>query len=212
MSVENISNLANGIEVSLDGAVATIPSLILTALLCAFIALFGFKFLKIEICLAGAIIGYNLGSVHMAPLLGDSVHTSVVIIISVALAILGAVLSAKIYKIMVFIYVAFAAFIVGALIFTSFVENLFDTGAGSAIVILLSVLFAIVVAHVVCKFFKPIYIVLTSYAGMVLMFNSLALIIAPSNDTLITVMTLIGLVATVPAAISQFRSCRDLEF
>ena len=212
MSVEMLASLANEVEISSESLVGLTVPLIITGLLFAFLAFFGFKFLKIEICILGALIGYVIGSVEIGALLGDSVHNAVVVIISIALAIVGMLISAKIYKIMVFIYVAIGAYAAGSVIFELFINNLFESDANGTIVTVLSILFAIVIAHIFCKFFKPLYILASAFGGMVMSFTAFALVIAPENDTFLSIMMIIGLVIGLFAAIKQFKSCKELEF
>ena len=212
MSVEILESLSNEVEISSESLTGMTLPLILTGLIFAFIAFFGFRFLKIEICILGALVGYVIGSVEIGALLGDSVHNSVVIIISIALAVVGVLISAKIYKIMVFIYVAIGAYASGDVIFALFINNLFESNANGTIITVLSILFAIVIAYIFCKFFKPLFILSSAFGGMVMSLTAFALVIAPENDTFLGIMMIIGLVIGLFAAIKQCKSCKELEF
>lgn len=208
MSTKMLTDLAYDIELSAADLKELIIPLIFVGIIFGLLAFFGFRFLKIEICITGALVGFSTG----ITLLGNSVHEAWATIISIALAVIGVLLSAKIYKVMVFIYSFIIALAGGTAMFTPFINNLFETDANGAIIILLSVLLAIVVAYITCRIFKPLYILLTAFGGMLTAFTAFALVIAPESDTFITVMMILGLLTGIPAAIKQFKSCKELEF
>ena len=209
MSIEKLSSMASSLEINPEEIENLTLPLIMTGILCVFLALFGFKFLKIEICVFGALFGYTIGAVEIANFVGDALAPALITVISIALAIIGVLLSAKVYKIMVFIYAAYGAYYAGTILFSMFIEGL---QGYEAVITLLSVLFAIVSAYITCKFFKPIFIILTSVGGMVLALVALALVISPESETVMSVMMIVGLILGVFAAIKQFKSCKDIEF
>lgn len=188
--------------------------LIVMVLSCFFFAAYGFKLLKIEVAIIGAVLGYAIGSGELALLVGDLIPFSGIdVVLGIILAIVGLLISTAVCKVAVFLYTAIMAFIFGTAIFSPFITGITGLAVADEIMIfVLSLLFGVVIATIVYKFFKPVFIVFSSLGNTSLAFGIIAMLITPTNMTVIGVATLVGLVLGIPAMIKQFKSCAGMEF
>ena len=82
----------------------------------------------------------------------------------------------------------------------------------NAILIIASILFAIVVATVIYKLFKPLFIIFSSIFCMLAAFSIIGELIAPNMPAVVGVMSIVGFAAGVIAMFKQFKSCKEIAF
>lgn len=183
------------------------PFLIGMILGLVFAAFFSFRLLKLEIVIMGASVGYSLGSVELAALVGDAITgVNIGVILGVVCAILCAILSVKLYKLCVFISGGIVGYGLGTALFPSLVD-----GFGvlpiepELLVTIMSAVVAIILAFVIYKIFKPFYIIITSIASMFLAGSMAAMLLFNGDETAIGVGAMVGLVLGVFAMVKQFK-------
>ena len=179
----------------------------------AFIAFFGYRFLKIEIILSAIFTGYDFGSRTLGLAVGDAVSgVDLGIILGIACAVVFALLSIKIYK----WYIYFIGGLFGAIfvfaIGVSVGAALGSETVGLIVGIILAVLIFVPAAKLFYKIFKPFYIILTSVVGMVFSAIYVALLVFGIDESALSAAMLIGLALSIPAMIFQFRINRGRSF
>lgn len=189
-----------------------IPALVGAILGCLFDALLGFRFLKFIIVLSALSFGYDFGSVDLALLLGDvgGFGETLALILGLVCAVLFALISLKLYKVLVYIIGGSFGVMLGLAVPLA-VFSMFDLAAVGAIVgIILAIVLAVPAAKLFFnKLYKPFYIIFSSLGGMMGAAMCFAMIFT-FDLAVLSVAMLVGLVLGIPAAILQFKLNRDV--
>ncbi len=204
MGTENITSVeALGTE--------SVPFLIGMAVGLMLLAFFGFKLLRIELVLTGILLGYSLGYDTFGAMVGDSISgVNIALILGIVCAVVGALLAAKVYRFMIFLIGGLTGFAVGSALFPSLVDGFGSLPVSEdTLVLIMSIVVAIILAFIIYKLFKPLYIVFTSLVGGFLSLGILSIAIFGENDSLISIFAIAGLVVGVFAMIYQFKSNKD---
>jgi len=179
----------------------------------AFIAFFGYRFLKLEIILSAIFTGYDFGSRTLGLAVGDAVSgVDLGIILGIACAVIFALLSLKIYK----WYIYFIGGLFGAVFCFALCESvgmaMESATVGTVVGIILAILVFVPAAKLFYKIFKPFYIILTSVVGMMFSALYVAILVFGINESALSASLLIGLVLAIPAMICQFMINRGRKF
>lgn len=177
----------------------------------AIVAFFGFKLLRIELVIAGAIIGYSIGSTTLVALVGDSITgVNIALILGIVCAVIGVLLSAKVYRLMIFVYGGLIGYVVGTVLFPGMVAGFTSLPVSAeTLVTVMSVVVGIIFAFVIYRLFKPLYIISTSIFGMLCVGTLTLALISGGNETASGIGAIVGLVIGVFAMIHQFKANRD---
>lgn len=174
-----------------------------------FLAFFGFRFLKLEIVLSAVVAGYEFGADKLGLAIGDAgLGFNLPVILGIACALIFGLLSFKFYKLYIYLVGGAIGAALGFVIPFALIENVVI----SIIVgVILAIVLAILGAKLFYKFFKPIYIFSSSFAGSIMAATYLSLLIFGANESMLGGFIIGGFVLTVVAMIFQFRLNKDRE-
>ena len=189
-------------------------------LIAAFVifALFGYKLFKIELAITGAATFGLLGFWYLAPLivnaLGERVpeNVNLYVITGLACAAIGAVLVILIHKLAIFVGGAAAGAAIGwgvcMLVGMYYTESEFINSMAGRIVF--AVVGGLIFGVLFLFLFKPIYIIVTSVGGMVVVGYLVASsVMSIESPIVVGISMAVGGLLGVFAAVYQFRSNRD---
>ena len=210
MQVQNLTHLLsnNSITEIEDNTMRLV--FVLIGLISVAFAFFALRLLRLEICLLGAGIGFELGITAFSIAFEDPFAGYLALAVSAALAVLGVVLSLKLYKIMVYVssvlFIYTALYVVLAVALGLIFSSLDMKGIAAFISIALAI-------PVVAKFndrFKEIFIVASSLANTIVAALCFSLVIPAEYDYFVW---LIVVAAPILAAYSmrfQFKTTEHI--
>lgn len=219
MSPENIIQISESL-VNIDPYFFSAPTWIavaVTSLLCLVFALYGFKLFRLAVILSGALVGYTVGSVELPLLIGDTIKlNNNGLVLGIVCAVLLSLLAIKLLKLVIFISAFFGAYVSGGFLSYLFLDGIEVSAAKNIISFAITIAYAIVIAYLTCRFFKYIYIVYCAIGGMIgFIFTAMLPLEAIKTGILYdvsSVLTVIGLVLGVLAAIRQFKRSSHISF
>ena len=176
-------------------------------------AFFSFRFLKISIVISAALTGYEFGAVTLGVVFGDGINGfNAAMVVGIACAIILALISLTVYK----WYIYFIGGLLGALLLGLVAFFACSALALSSIVVTIAVIALAIVgagagAKIFYRSFKTLYILLTSLTGMVVASVCVSLLAFGTDEVMLGLSVLVGLVLTAFAAAAQFRMNRDRE-
>lgn len=196
-----------GVEADLAG----IFSLALIAVfLCVLISFYGYKIFRFELTLLGALgfglLGYLVISPFVTDLIGSAIDFEILISAAVGLlmAIIGAVFVNVFYRISLGLLGLLTGYLLGAYLYIWLLVLNPDVTflRESYVSIIITVLVALIVGVLFFFFFRFIYIILSSFGGMILA----SMIILGSVTTAVSALYAIpvGVIAGIFAAKRQF--------
>lgn len=205
-------------NITWGNAIEWLPPVAIIAVISLILALYGFRLLRPAVAIEGAAVGFLFGYNNLALLVGDAVSGDwLPITLGIAVAVIGALIAYKVYKIVLFLDVALGTYLYGYELFSEMFREVTELPVSTEFLVqTVSLVCAIVIAFVVYKLFKPIYIVSSAITGMALL--AVAVVIPLETvggavaETAATIAVYVGLVLAIPAAIKQFKSCKGISF
>ena len=216
------------LDLTADLGILVVPVALIAVIALGLFAKNSFKLFKFVLPLLGAAIGAYFG----AGLLGKTIATAVpglaeiiqpVYLVAIVFALIVALIVAKHVKFTIFLvgaglgYIIIAELVKTLLLNFDFVRN---TAISAGIVIthvvgyIIAIAVAVLCAILLKKFFKPIYIIATSIAGMVAAAGVGAIFLFANTsiaEIAVLVCAVIGLVFGIVAAVKQFKNTVDYE-
>ena len=178
-----------------------------------FLAFLSFRFYKPLIVLEMALMGYGLGAEGLGALVSEETFGfSVAPIFGIAVAIILAIFSLKIYKAMIYFIGGMFGFLIGMLIPTLIFEAFGLDWVGAIVGLIVGVLLARPGAKLLMKIMKPLYIFFSSIGSMTTAFYYLGAIIVGEESGLMTIFSLVGLVLGFFAMRVQTNMNKDRAF
>lgn len=220
MSADHMIELSKkAFDIDLDyGNPALLAACFGAALACLVYALFGFKLLRISVVLMGAVTGYYVGAYQLPLFIGDAIKwDSQPIVLGSVCALTLAIMAVKLCKTVIFISSFFSAYTAGILLAVKLLNNLNGVSAFKNILTyVIAISYSIIVAYLICKFFKHIYIAYCSIGGMIgFIFSLMIPLEAVKSGIILDISALlfgIGLLLGILAAIRQFKRCSHISF
>ena len=167
---------------------------------------FGFRLFKFSIVVSFASAGFLLGTTVVGLMFPDGIaglNFDVGFIVGIALAVILALISVKIYKALIYIVGGAFGVLLGFVI-PYFLLLAFDQELAAIIVgAIVAVVLAVICAKGFMKIMKPLVIIETSLGGMALAFEGAAMLIGLS-DAVVAIASVVGLVFGIFAAKYQF--------
>lgn len=167
---------------------------------------FGFRLFKLSIVVSFATAGYAVGYSVFGLMFADGIeglNFDVGFVVGIALALILALVSIKIYKALIYIvggaFGVLLGFVIPYFLLLAFDQELAGLIVGAVVAIVLAVL----CAKGFMKIMKPLVIIETSLGGMALAFEGAAMLL-DLGDAVVAVASVIGLVFGLFAAKYQF--------
>ena len=167
---------------------------------------FGFRLFKLSIVVSFATAGYAVGYSVFGLMFADGIeglNFDVGFVVGIALALILALISVKIYKALIYIvggaFGVLLGFVIPYFLLLAFDQELAGLIVGAVVAIVLAVL----CAKGFMKIMKPLVIIETSLGGMALAFEGAAMLL-DLGDAVVAVASVIGLVFGLFAAKYQF--------
>lgn len=167
---------------------------------------FGFRLFKLSIVVSFATAGYAVGYSVFGLMFADGIeglNFDVGFVVGIALALILALVSVKIYKALIYIvggaFGVLLGFVIPYFLLLAFDQELAGLIVGAVVAIVLAVL----CAKGFMKIMKPLVIIETSLGGMALAFEGAAMLL-DLGDAVVAVASVIGLVFGLFAAKYQF--------
>ncbi|MBQ7344309.1 MAG: hypothetical protein IJW53_06085 [Clostridia bacterium] len=178
-----------------------------------FLAFLSFRFYKPLIVLEMAFMGYALGAESLGALVSEETFGfSVAPIFGIAVAIILAIFSFKIYKGLIYFLGGMLGFLIGMLIPSLIFEAFGLDWVGLLVGLIVGILLARPGAKLMMKIMKPLYIFSSSVGGMTTVFYYLGMLIVGEESGLMLIFSLAGLALGIYAMTVQFKMNKDRAF
>lgn len=168
-----IEQITSQITPLLEQMTGMFPALLGTIIVLILIAFCSYRFLRLELSVSGAIglgfVGYTYAPLLLAQIQGLPEGIDYSALVGAVCAILGWILAWLLHKIAIFAVGAGAGFSLGTIVF-GFIYAAFpdvEFLGTPAFYYIVSIICAIAVGIIFVYLFKPIYIILTSFGGMI---------------------------------------------
>ncbi len=178
-----------------------------------FLAFLSFRFYKPLIVIEVALMGYALGAESLGALVSEETFGfSVAPIFGLAVAIIFAIFSFKIYKGLLYFLGGMLGFLVGMLIPSLIFEAFGLDTVGLIAGLIVGILLARPGAKLLMKLVKPLNIFFSSLGGMATVFSYLGMILVGEESSLMMIFDLAGLALGIYAMTVQFKMNKDRAF
>lgn len=178
-----------------------------------FLAFLSFRFYKPLIVLEMALMGFGFGSELLGALVSEETFGfSVAPIFGIAVAIILAIFSIKIYKGLIYFLGGMMGFLIGMLIPTLIFEAFGLDLVGLIVGLIVGVLLARPGAKLMMKIMKPLYIFFSSLSGMTNALYYLGLVLVGEESDLMMIFSLAGLALGIYAMTVQSKMNKDRAF
>jgi len=196
---------------------ASFPILLSVALALILVALYSYRIFRLELSVGGAIGCGTAGYLFLAPFILEKIPNlpegiDFAAIIAIVCAILGWVLIYALHKISLFLCGAGVGFYIGMILAAYLAAALPDAAIfqNNIVFWVICGICALALGIIFVFLFKPLYIILTSFGGMIGAAMLMAIAIFGQPDSIVLYVTLgVGAVLGIIGTVVQFKKAND---